>query len=255
MQFIAQPFDQIRLGEFLLAHLVDPQWNEFRAAVAFVKRSGTQYIRQPLRDFSARAQVRISVGVDLNGTSTEGLAQLLEATPPGSIFVYRNNGPYTFHPKVYVFKSAQQAEVLVGSGNLTGGGLFTNYEASLAVSLDRNDPGDVQFLQLVETTLNRWSQPQNGLCYELTQGLLDRLVEAGLVRSEAALAAMQRATTTQPVPPGAAADQAHVVPGQATAAAPLFMAVAVPPAPTLAAPQPAVPMEADTAAECAFHAS
>lgn len=146
MQFIAQPFGEVRLGEFLLSHLGDPQWTEFRAAVAFVKRSGTQHIRQPLRDFSDRALVRISVGIDLFGTSQEGLIDLLEATPGGQIFVYRNNGPYTFHPKVYLFKSEYRAHIIVGSGNLTGGGLFTNYEASLATSLDLTVTADVQFL-------------------------------------------------------------------------------------------------------------
>ena len=133
MDFIAQPLGQVRLGEFLLAHLADPRWTVFRAAVAFVKRSGTRYVRQALQEFSRRAEVRISVGVDLCGTSREGLTDLL-ALAPGGVFVYRNSGPYTFHPKVYLFKSATHADVLTGSGNLTGGGLFTNYEASLAVS-------------------------------------------------------------------------------------------------------------------------
>jgi hypothetical protein len=52
MEFITQPFGKVRLGEFLLNHLTDPQWTAFRAAVAFVKRSGTQYIRQSLKNFS-----------------------------------------------------------------------------------------------------------------------------------------------------------------------------------------------------------
>jgi hypothetical protein len=164
MQFITQPFGEVRLGEFLFTHLADPQWTTFRAAVAFVKRSGTQHIRQALREFSGRAQVKISVGVDLYGTSREGLMDLLEATPGGEVFVYRNNGPYTFHPKVYVFKSAERADVLAGSGNLTGGGLFTNYEASLAASLNLAVPEDAAFLEIVEATLDAWSQPQQGIC-------------------------------------------------------------------------------------------
>ncbi len=134
MQFIAQPFAKIRLGEFLLSHLADLQWTAFRAAVAFIKRSGMQHIRQPLLNFSDRAQVRISVGIDLYGTSREALSDLLEATPHGQIFVYRNNGPYTFHPKVYLFKSDHRADVVVGSGNMTGGGLFTNYEDTPATT-------------------------------------------------------------------------------------------------------------------------
>src|SRR5713226_4752698 len=197
MQFIAQPFAEVRLGEFLLSHLADPQWTAFRAAVAFVKRSGTQHIRQPLRDFSARARVRISVGVDLYGTSREGLADLLGATPHGQILIYRNNGPYTFHPKVYVFKSDQRADVIIGSGNLTAGGLFTNYEASVAASLNLTSAADADFLNAIEATLDGWSQPQEGLCYLLTADLLDELIASGVVRSEAQLTEMQQAAAAQ----------------------------------------------------------
>jgi hypothetical protein len=193
MQFIAQPFAEIRLGEFLLGHLADPQWTAFRAAIAFVKRSGTRHIRQPLRNFCDRAQVKLSVGVDLYGTSREGLTDLLDATTPnGQIFIYRNNGPYTFHPKVYVFKSAQRADIIVGSGNLTGGGLFTNYEASLVASLDLTLRTDAELLQAIEGTLDTWSEPQQGVCYALTPEFLNQLVTSGLVPSEAQLAALLR---------------------------------------------------------------
>ena len=253
MQFIAQPFGEVRLGEFLLAHLVDPQWTTFRAAVAFAKRSGTQYIRQALRDFSDRAQVRISVGVDLYGTSREALTDLLQATSLGEVFVYRNNGPYTFHPKVYLFKSAVRAEVLAGSGNLTGGGLFTNYEASLAVSLDLAVPEDAAFLTLVEATLDAWSQPQQGICYALTPQLIDQLVAAGLVRSEAELAVMQQSLA--PVPPpqppaGPAPAEATAQPAapQVPAPPPLFIPVTVPGPPPITAP-PVPPFAAEADAE------
>ncbi|MFZ0962470.1 MAG: hypothetical protein WAO35_16355, partial [Terriglobia bacterium] len=73
MEFITQPFGQVRLGDFLLCHFADPQWTVFQAAVAFVKRSGTRHLRRPLREFSRRAPVRISVGIDFLGTSREGL--------------------------------------------------------------------------------------------------------------------------------------------------------------------------------------
>jgi hypothetical protein len=222
MQFITQPFGEVRLGEFLLKHFADPHWTLCRAAVAFVRRSGTQHLRQALRDFSARAEVRISVGVDLYGTSTEGLRDLVEATREGQVFVYRNNGPHTFHPKVYLFESAQRADVLVGSGNMTGGGLFTNYEASLAASLDLRVAEDRAFLQVLEATLDTWSHPQEGTCYVLTRTFIDRLVASGLVRSEIELAAMQPR-------PQAAGPSAG---GQVEAKpAPLFVAIAVPQAP------------------------
>lgn len=247
MQFLTQPFGEVRLGEFLLSHLADRQWTVFRAAIAFVKRSGTQFIRQPLRDFSGRAQARISVGIDLYGTSSEGLNDLLEATPGGQVFIYRNNGPYTFHPKVYMFKSAQHADILVGSGNLTGGGLFTNYEASLAASLDLAVPEDAAFLQIVETTLDMWSQPLQGVCYALTPELVLQLVAIGLVRSEAELAAMQQARIPAPQPTVPATVDAGEMPP--IAAPPLFITVAVPRPPTLA--REAQTIETEIAAEAA----
>jgi hypothetical protein len=251
MEFITQPFGQVRLGEFLLNHLADPQWAAFRSAIAFVKRSGTQFIRQPLREFSAHAQVKISVGIDFYGTSREGLTDLLEASPGGEIFVYRNNGPYTFHPKVYVFKSDVRADVLVGSGNLTRGGLFTNYEASLAASLDLAVPEDAAFLALVEATLDTWSQPQQGICYALTRELIDQLVASGLVRGEAELAAMQQmhapAPPQQP-PAGPGGDAPPAAP--AAPAPPLFVTVAVPGPPPTAAP-PVEPAEIEDAGEAA----
>jgi hypothetical protein len=232
MQLIVQPFGEVRLGDFLISHLADPQWAVFRAAVAFVKRSGTRFICQSLRDFSDRSQVRISVGIDMYGTSREGLSDLLNATPDGQIFVYRNNGPSTFHPKVYVFKSEQRADVLVGSGNLTGGGLFTNYEASLAASLDLAVPEDAAFLQIVEATLDEWSQPKRGICYTLTAELLNQLVAYGLVKSEAQLVVMQKAAAAQQsqLP----ASDAGVVPTPQ-----LFTSFPIPSPPPVPAGQPA----------------
>ena len=230
MHFLSQPFSAARLGSYLQEHLAEPRWTVFRAAIAFVKRSGTKYIHQSLLEFSNRAQVRLSVGIDLLGTSREGLLDLLDATPGGQIWIYRNNGPYTFHPKVYLFKSEHRADLVVGSGNLTGGGLFTNYEASLVASLDLSVPQDAAFLQTVEAVLDSWSEQQDGICYLLTPEFLDQLVAAGLVRSEAELAALQQTV--------AAAGQSAPQPttGAATTtqtAVPVFITVAVPPPPTI----------------------
>jgi PLD-like domain len=251
MQFITQPFGAVRLGDFLLTHFADPQWISFRAAIAFVKRSGTLFVRQPLQAFSNRAEVRISVGIDLNGTSREGLTDLLEATPQGQVFVYRNNGPSTFHPKVYVFKSAHRADVLVGSGNLTRGGLYTNYEASLAVSLDLADQQDAAFLQVVEATLDTWSQPLDGICYLVTPELIEQLIASGLVRTEAELQAAQQAAAVAAQAAAATVAPTTVAPGQQqapAAAASLFVTVNVPQPPVATQPQ------AETAAENAAEA-
>jgi HKD family nuclease len=233
MEFIHQPHGPTRIGQYLIDHFADLQWSEFRAAIAFAKRSGTQHLRPPLEEFDRRARVRVSVGVDLLGTSREGLGDLLHCTPNGQIWIYHNNAPYTFHPKVYLFKSNDRADLLVGSGNLTEGGLFTNYESSLAVSLRLANADDAALLQSVEQVLDPWARATPGRCHLLTDAFLDQLVAAGLVRSEAQLAAIAQQA------PIAAPDLEHAPAGGAPAGQaaaliePLFIASGVPAAPAV----------------------
>lgn len=141
MKFIRQPDTAPRLGDLLKAHLAEQSWREFRAAVAFVKRSGVEHIAEELAAFAANASVRITVGVDLQGSSTEGLNLLLAAVAAngGEVWVFHNANPLrpTFHPKLYYFKKPGTALLIIGSGNLTSGGLFTNYEANAVMELAR----------------------------------------------------------------------------------------------------------------------
>jgi HKD family nuclease len=183
---IEQPHGEVRLGSFLQESFANPAWEEFRAAIAFVKYSGAKHVKKELAAFSLRARVRISVGIDAGGTSVEGLSALLEAVgDKGDIWVYHNAGNSTFHPKVYLFKNATTAELVVGSGNLTEGGLFTNYEASLRVCLDLHADEHAALLAEVETMLDRWCGAQEGICYRLDAELLKLVAEREIVLTEA----------------------------------------------------------------------
>lgn len=178
ISFVTHPEDPFRLGNFLIESLADPNWTDFRAAVAFIKRSGTKHIQDSLSKFVQRGgNVVITAGVDVGGTTLEGLQDLLSAVEEeGKIFVFHNANSSTFHPKVYLFKNNTQAKLVIGSGNLTEGGLFTNYEAGLHVTLDLQEEIDSTLLQRVEETLQEWSSPKEGLCYRLTDDLLTQLV-------------------------------------------------------------------------------
>ncbi len=115
MEFVYQPHGPIRIGQYLNDHFADHTWEEFRAAIAFAKRSRSRHIRSALKEFDKRAKVKISVGVDFFGTSREGLDDLLKSTPNGEVWIFHNNGPYTFHPKIYVFENSDRADLLVGT--------------------------------------------------------------------------------------------------------------------------------------------
>lgn len=200
MEFIHQPAPANRLGDYLKANL-SGSWTQFRAAVAFVKHSGTKHIASLLNAFAKENQVEIIVGIDHRGTSFEGLSDLMQAVAPhGRVIVFHNRLPYTFHPKIYLFKSDTAAEVVLGSGNLTEGGLFTNYEAAFRLSFDLTDSLEAVRLRSIESVLNAWADPTRGTAQVLDELLLDRLGTLGLVPKEALAAAeMRDAMASQPI--------------------------------------------------------
>ena len=225
MELILQPFQFGRLGDRLKDALSKRHWTSFRAAIAFVKRSGTRHVAPDLAALSQVADVEIIVGIDHGGTSSEGLLDLLHAvSPKGRVIVFHNRLPFTFHPKIYLFRSSSVAELMIGSGNLTEGGLFSNYEAGLHISLDLADSGDAAVLDSVEQALNSWADLSSGTARVLDDLLLARLGELGLVPSEATLA--DRAAGRRSPP------QAHESPFSARSepGAPPFRPRALPPA-------------------------
>lgn len=186
-EFIVQPEATFRLGDFLTSGLQDPEWQYFHGAAAFVKRSGTKHIREHLKAFIERGgQAFFTAGIDSGGTSAEGLNDLISAVGThGHVYAFNNANSSTFHPKVFMFSNDTAADLVVGSGNLTEGGLFTNYEAGLRVRLLRSNPDHEAFYSEVRTALEVWSTPVDLLCYALDAELLARLVANGLVPNEA----------------------------------------------------------------------
>lgn len=77
IKLIHHPEGEHRLGDFLVENLKKADWKTFRAAVAFVKRSGVKHLAKPLKSFVPHGVVKISVGIDHGVTSAEGLADLL----------------------------------------------------------------------------------------------------------------------------------------------------------------------------------
>lgn len=188
MEFIHQPSDNNRLGDYLKDNLSKP-WTDFRAAVAFVKRSGTRHISAPLSEFAGAGRVEFIVGIDHRGTSAEGLGDLLRAVSPrGRVIVFHNRLPITFHPKIYLFKSEIAADAIIGSGNLTEGGLFTNYEAACRLSLDLGVPRDAALLESIERVLDSWTDPSNGISHVLDDRFLALLTSMRVIPSEAVAA-------------------------------------------------------------------
>lgn len=199
-RLLSQPHGD-SLGDLLNRRLREPQWTTFRSAVAFVKRSGVIHIADGLRAFARHGRVRMTVGVSMGGTSIEGLESLLDCIGGrGEVWVFHNeNGP-TFHPKMYVFSNERNSEVIIGSGNLTQGGLFANYESSIELSLDLANPEDHALSIKVESILNEYTDGNSGTAVPLSYESLERLHAAGYVVPEAQMHPPKRkAQTTETI--------------------------------------------------------
>ncbi len=132
MELMNQPFNG-QLGNRLIELLNLPDYHTLNIVVAFAKNSGVLRIKDALENFRQRGGVvNAYVGVDCEGTSYEALTALRLHTD--SLNIVHAEKSQTFHPKIYQFLGKDKGIVIVGSHNLTGGGLWTNFESSLHIS-------------------------------------------------------------------------------------------------------------------------
>ena len=185
---INQPFAGLenRLGDHLVSLLgrTADRFDSLSIAVAFAKVSGVNLLFDGLQDFVAAGRsVRIAVGIDHRGTSRQGLELLLRSG--AAVSVFHNPGWHTFHPKLYLFsRDAEEAVALVGSTNLTRGGLYENFEFSVRMDFDLNDVEDAKtFVSLVDA-FEEIVDP-SGPVLPLTDGLLQELFDRGCLADEA----------------------------------------------------------------------
>ena len=152
MDILNQPFEG-SLGDVLKEKLKDPHFKEFMFIVAFVKNSGILRLKEELTAFKSRGgRIKAFVGVDLGGTSYEGIHNLLSLCDELNI-VHAKNTEVTFHPKIYILKSNEFAWVSIGSNNMTGGGLWSNIESCFYETLDIRRKKGKEILSSIESIL------------------------------------------------------------------------------------------------------
>ncbi len=109
---------------------------EFRFALALVTPAGLERVMPEIRSALGRsAAAEINVGTDLP-THPDALQTLIQLAKefPDQLQIRRFHSPKRriFHPKLYLFRSSPgRSRALIGSVNMTDGGLAWNYEASV----------------------------------------------------------------------------------------------------------------------------
>lgn len=173
VSFVAQPFADGRdLRDFLASVAADDTIDELDVVVAWAKRSGLRRVRAHLEAVRDRpGTTRLIVGIDEGGATRQGLELAREIF--STVHVFHDNSWRTFHPKIYLGVGADRARLLVGSNNLTAGGVFYNYEAALECVLSL--PADQGLVDEVRAYIERLYADAN-VCKPLDDDLLGELI-------------------------------------------------------------------------------
>ncbi len=127
MTIINQPF-QGQLGDILKTELAS-DYQTFTIFSAFAKNSGVLRLKDSLETFKKQGgRIRAFIGIDLDGTSYEALLNLY-ALCDELYVIHSEDFSTTYHSKIYLLENSDKAWCAVGSNNLTGGGLWTNFES------------------------------------------------------------------------------------------------------------------------------
>jgi len=176
LTFLAQPFPSFggSTATWLTDVLANPSVTRLQLAVAWIKRSGLARLSDSLAVFRQRGgEVSAIVGIDERGATAQGLRLAIEIFD--SVHIYHERGSRTFHPKVYLASGATTANILIGSSNLTAGGLFSNNEVGLKCELDLKQ----EFDRALFGEIREWFDmlySDSEVCLPLTAELLDALL-------------------------------------------------------------------------------
>jgi HKD family nuclease len=172
-------------------------------SVAYVTESGVDLLSAKIK--SCASYVAVFAGIRNGTTSRQGLARLhglgvnLYAVDTGS----RN---VLFHPKLYLVRGKSLARLVIGSANLTIGGLNNNVEAGMLLEFDLTDKNDKSVVDAIEDRFRVLPKeyPENVLQID-TSKLLDEMQASGRLVDEMALPPPQPSTrasigSSDPVP-------------------------------------------------------
>lgn len=195
-----------RAGDLLVRELRNGRWCRLTGLVAFARMSGVKHVEKPLREFiAAGGHVDLTLGMDVRGTTYEAVWYLMNAlAPKGRILLASSEPVATFHPKIFIFSDAELAEqntlralrsasealVVIGSSNLTEGGLFKNDEASTIWRPNLSNVAEQSSWVALLRALSPWLTPKAPpIVCAATASSIKRLALEGRLPRELALIA------------------------------------------------------------------
>lgn len=113
-------------------------------SIAFVNLSGVMEVEDTLK--ANAAGLTVFAGIRNSITSYQGLKRLHEIVGNRLYLVDTGSRTVVFHPKFYLVQGNLEARLMIGSANLTLGGLNNNIEASVVLDIDLSDGVEKSFV-------------------------------------------------------------------------------------------------------------
>lgn len=105
-----------------------PQATEVFITVAFFKESGFKLIKPYL---DAGVKFTIMAGVNFGITDPTALEKLMDYEDNCKVYLSKLTSKIIFHPKMYLVRTQKTCHIIIGSANLTNGGMQANNECSI----------------------------------------------------------------------------------------------------------------------------
>lgn len=133
--------------EELINQLSKDSYQECLISVAFATRSGFLKVQKGLE--AKNVNVKMFIGIDNGITTYQALLEILKS---GIKLFVVDIGDYSrlFHQKIYLFKNSYNARLIIGSANLTLGGLISNNESSILLNLDLTNEKELETYTKIE---------------------------------------------------------------------------------------------------------
>lgn len=184
-EFILQGFTP-RTHLAAIQELFDvPEIRKAIISVAFVSESGVQQVEEKIKPYAENLVVFGGIRNDI--TSHQGLVRLHKIG--GKLYtVDTGSRTVIFHPKFYMVRGNSKARAIIGSANLTLGGLNNNIEAGMMLEFDLSDATDKALVEKIEAQLAALPGEYPEHVAQVTSlTLLDEMLASGRVVDEMAV--------------------------------------------------------------------
>ena len=151
-------------------------------SVGFMNEGGLASLEEELSEIAG--QTTIVAGIRNGITSVQGLRRSLDIGCTTYV-VDTGSRNILFHPKVYLSRNADAARLIVGSANLTVGGLNSNIEASISMEMDLSNTENASLIADLESKIDGMIAEYPKNIFQVTASvMLENLMDSGRLVDE-----------------------------------------------------------------------